>query len=456
MIIISEKNKSSMDKIKLNNLLKFLIPSGLGILLFMTPIPQNGSLTIPIALLTDRFIDLFMNILPQAVTLIVLISAVLSVLYKHKKINFSSAAMSKLFDLSKSWLAIRIVGAVLSLLVLLNLGPEFIWSEYTGGLLLYDLAPILFTVFVFAGFFIPLLMEFGLLEFVGSILNKIMRPVFTLPGRSSIDCMASWLGDGTIGVVLTSKQYEEGYYTKREASVIGTTFSVVSITFSWVVIAQVELSHMFLPFYMTVALTGFISALILPRIPPLSKKEDSYYSCREKQEEKAESKTYNSFTWGLLQATKKASQSKGLIYYIKKGLNNVLDMWLGVLPVVMAFGTIALIIAEFTPLFTILGAPFIPILNLLRIPEATEASQTLIVGFADMFLPAILGSSIESELTRFVIACVSVTQLIYISEVGGVILGSKIPISLFELFLIFIQRTLISLPIIALIAHLLF
>ncbi len=57
-----------------------------------------------------------------------------------------------------------------------------------------------------------------------------MRPVFQLPGRSSIDCIASWVGDGTIGVALTNKQYEDGYYTAKEASIISTTFSAVSIT----------------------------------------------------------------------------------------------------------------------------------------------------------------------------------------------------------------------------------
>ena len=67
---------------------------------------------------------------------------------------------------------------------------------------------------------------------------KVMRPLFKLPGRSSIDALTSWIGDGTIGVLLTSKQYEEGYYTKKEAAIIGTTFSVVSITF------QLSLSNM--------------------------------------------------------------------------------------------------------------------------------------------------------------------------------------------------------------------
>jgi len=47
----------------------------------------------------------------------------------------------------------------------------------------------------------------------------------------------------------------------------------------------------------------------------------------------------------------------------------------------------------------------------------------------------------------------SVTQLIYMSEVGALLLGSKIPVNIFELFVIFILRTLVTLPVIALMAH---
>ncbi|MDU2828525.1 MAG: YjiH family protein, partial [Clostridium perfringens] len=78
-------------------------------------------------------------------------------------------------------------------------------------------------------------------------------------------------------------------------------------------------------------------------------------------------------------------------------------------------------------------------------------------GFADMFLPSVIASkTILSDMTKFVVACVSVTQLIYLSEVGSVILGSKIPLNLKELFMIFLMRTLVTLPVIALVAHLLF
>src|SRR5690606_24603680 len=108
------------------------------------------------------------------------------------------------------------------------------------------------------------------------------------------------------------------------------------------------------------------------------------------------------------------------------------------------------------PLFTWLGLPFVPLLELLQIPEAAAASETIVVGFADMFIPAILATSIESDLTRFVIAALSVTQLIYMSEVGALLLGSKIPVNIVELFVIFLLRTLVTLPVIALIAHLVF
>lgn len=59
-------------------------------------------------------------------------------------------------------------------------------------------------------------------------------------------------------------------------------------------------------------------------------------------------------------------------------------------------------------------------------------------------------------MTRFVVAATSVTQLIYMSEIGSIIMGSKIPVSLGNLFLLFLERTVVTLPIIALAAHLLF
>ncbi|WP_431802948.1 YjiH family protein [Halobacillus andaensis] len=438
--------------------LAFIIPSILGIILFMIPFSSDGSVTILIAIMAGWLQEKLADSLSLIMTVIITITAVLTVLVKiigPEKLDRTPFFQS-LFNVPWVWVVTRILGMIFAIMVYFQAGPEAIISGNTGGLLLDDLLHVLFAVFLFAGLFLPLLLNFGLLELFGVLLTKVMRPLFKLPGRSSIDSLASWLGDGTIGVLLTSKQYEEGYYTKREAAVIGTTFSVVSITFSIVVIEEVDLAHMFIPFYLTVAVAGFIAALIMPRIPPLSRKADTYVTDEADDIEEEIPDEHNTLSYAYAQAVERGSKASGPAKFFKEGGQNILDMWMGVAPIVMALGTIALVIAEFTPVFSWLGYPFIPLLELLQVPNAQAASETILVGFADMFLPAIIGSGIESEMTRFIIASLSVTQLIYMSEVGGLLLGSKVPVNLKDLFIIFLLRTIITLPVIALIAHIIF
>lgn len=438
--------------------LLFVIPSLIGILLFMAPIKYNGEVTISIAILSGGLQNLLGPSIPYIMTFIIILTVIGTLAAKFFKVPFiaNSPFLTTLFNVNIVWVLARIFGAIFAVMVLFNLGPEWIGSEKTGGTVLFDLLPILFSVFFFAGLLLPLLLNFGILELFGALFSKIMRPIFKLPGRSSIGCAASWLGDGTIGVLLTSKQYEEGYYSKREAAVIGTTFSVVSITFSLIIISQVGLGHMFVPFYLTVLISGVIAAIIMPRIPPLSRKPDTYHVENGTDKKETIPEGYNPLSWGIKLAIERASKNRGVKEFLIDGGKNVLDMWMGVAPIVMAMGTIALVIANYTPFFQWIGLPFIPILELLQIPEAKEASQTILIGFADMFLPSVLAAGIESELTRFVIACLSVTQLIYMSEVGGLLLGSKIPVTFKDLVLIFLLRTVITLPIIVGIAHLLF
>ena len=448
-------NNNSKCNYRISSLLKFIIPSLIGVLLFMTPFKIEGQFTIPIAFLSNKLVELFNDFLPLIVTILISISAIGSIVIKFYKTN--NKILNSLFNVTPIWMTGRIIGMILSILTYFKLAPEFIWSDSTGGMVLFSLLPLLVSVFFFAGLFLPLLLNHGLLEFVGALLTKVMRPIFKLPGRSSIDCITSWLGDGTIGILLTSKQFEDGFYTKKEASIIGTSFSAVSITFSLMVITQVGLSHMFVPFYLTVTLTGIVAAIIVPRIPPLSRKSNTYIdgSAPKKDMDNIPS-GYTAFTYGLEKALEKAEDNSSIKGFFADGIRNVIDMWLGVLPIVMAMGGIALIIAEYTPFFEVLGTPFIPLLNLLGVPEAAAASQTLVVGFADMFIPSVLASTISNEMTRFIVACISVTQLIYMSEIGGLLLGSKIPVKFTDLILIFLERTLVSLPIIVLCANLIF
>ena len=256
--------------------------------------------------------------------------------------------------------------------------------------------------------------------------------------------------------MLTCNQYEGGYYTAKEASIIATLFSAVSITFALVVLDQVGMVQYFGVYYLLICFVGIICALICPLLWPLHKKPETYVIEGKAAPETIPEGYKSSSEYGMDLALKRVAQHKGIGEFFASGAKNACSMWFGVLPSVMAIGTVALILANYTPIFEWLGIPFRPLLQLLQVPEANAVASTMIVGFTDMLTPAILIAECASDMARFIVAVVSVTQVLYLSEVGGLILGSKLPLNIWELFVIFLERTIISLLIVCPIAHFLF
>ncbi|WP_404471877.1 YjiH family protein [Vreelandella venusta] len=436
------------------HLLKFLIPSLIGVLLFLIPFQVGDSINIGMGLMADGLQTLLGAALPALAVVILCLSVVVTLYAKIAQPAWiKSGPFHDMFDVGAIWVVMRVLGAIFVLMTYFQFGPEFVTASFTGGVMLNDLAPVLLTFFFFAAVLLPFLVEFGFMEFIGTMVRKPFRVIFNLPGRSAIDATASWMGSGTVGVLITAQQYEQGYYNGREASVIATNFSVASIAFSLLVINFINLNHLFVQFYLTVVVSGLIAAVIVSRIPPLSRKSDDYYEPVGCQLSEERTENVGLFRYSLLQATRRAGSAPGPRELARLALLNVIDIFLTLLPLVFAIGTVALILAEFTPLFTWLSYPMVPVLELLRIPEAQAAAPATLVGFADMFLPAVLATNIESELTRFVIACLSMTQLVYMSEIGALLLKSKIPIKFWELAVVFLLRTAITLPIIAFMAH---
>ncbi|MGS2742186.1 YjiH family protein [Halomonas sp. LS-001] len=436
------------------HLLKFLIPSIIGVLLFLVPFQVGGSINIGMGLMADGLQSLLSAALPAIAMIVLCLSVVITLYVKVAKPGWAqSGHFHDMFDVGAIWVVMRLLGGIFVIMTFFQVGPEFVTASFTGGVMLNDLAPVLLTFFFFAAILLPFLVEFGFMEFIGTMVRKPFRVIFNLPGRSAIDATASWMGSGTVGVLITSQQYEQGYYNGREASVIATNFSVVSIAFSLLVTNFVDINHLFVPFYFTVVVSGLIAAIIVARIPPLSLKSNDYYEPVGCQLSEERTENVGLLRYSLLQATRRAADAPGPKELVRLALLNVVDIFLTLLPLVFAIGTVALILAEFTPLFTWLSYPVVPVLELLRIPEAQAAAPATLVGFADMFLPAVLATNIESELTRFVIACLSMTQLVYMSEIGALLLKSKIPIKFWELAAVFLIRTAITLPIIAFMAH---
>lgn len=440
----------------MKRLMRFLVPSVFGAFFFLFPVFYDGVYTIPIAILTDMLDDVLGDKLPPIGIAIVAISALLSVYFSWvaRPSEDVRTSIRGIFVVGHGWVVLRIFGLLTGLSIFWTLGPEFIWSDATGHIVLYDLVTAIITIFIFASFLLPLLTDFGLMELVGTAFSKTFQKLFRLPGRSCIDALASWMTAAPVGVLITSQQFESGNYSGREAATIATNFSIVSLPFCVVVANFAGLSHLFIQYYLTVCVAGFITAMILPRIPPLSRIPNDYAEVgRQLFEDRLDQGT-GLLSAGFNSALAKADMAPSFKHYLRTAFQNLFDIWFGLLPPLVFIGTLGMVLAEYTPVFEVLSYPLVPLLELMQLPEARAAAPAMLVGFAEMFLPAVLSTGIKSELTSFVVISVSITQLIYMTEVGVLIMKTRIPLGFLDLVIIFLLRTLITLPIIVAIAHL--
>ncbi len=257
--------------------------------------------------------------------------------------------------------------------------------------------------------------------------------------------------------MLTCNQYEGGYYTAKEASIIATLFSAVSITFTLVVLDTVGMLDKFGIYYLIVCLVGIVLRHHLPLSLPAAQQARHLSGSRQGRSRHPcprATRTPLSTAWTSRSSASRSTRASASSS--PAAPKNACSMRFGVLPTVMAVGTVALILANHTPIFAWLGLPFKPLLELLGVPEAGAVASTMIVGFTDMLTPAILIAECASDMARFIVAVVSVTQVLYLSGGRRSILRLQAALNIWELFVIFLERTIISLLIVCPIAHLMF
>lgn len=436
------------------NLLKFILGSAFGVLMFLIPIPQGDAFTTLLDYLKSFVKNLFGGSLPYVLLAVVVIATVLSVYdyfckpEKLRKYHY----WKKGFSTTPFYLISKVVGAIVCCMVVLGFGPEFITSIDTGATMV-DLCCTLLCIVLSFSFILPFLTDCGIMEFLGVIARPVVKPLFGVPGRASVDLIASWFGASNAAVILTREQYMKGFYTKREAAYIMTNFSLVSIPFCLLIADTLGIANLFPAFYLCICAVGIILAVIIRRIPPIKTLPDTYQEQVGKQISEDVPENVNVLQYAVEQSCKRAENfhAKDVI---SSGMEVVVGMFFDLIPIVVAWGTIALIIATYTPVFDWISYPMGLFLNLLGVEEAFAVAPATLVGFADMFIPALLITGVESVKTKFIIGVLSLVQIIYLTEVGTIAIKSEVPLNFLNLLVIFLERTIIAIPMIVLFANL--
>ena len=435
------------------NLLKFLLGSAFGILMFLVPIPQGDSFTTLLDFLKSWIKGLFVVSLPYIIMVILIVSAVLSLYDYFAKPDWirKNHYMSRAFSTTPLYLVSKVLGAIFAVMVVFKVGPEQVISADTGATMV-DLCGTLFSIVLAFSFIMPFLTDCGIMEFLGVIARPVVRPLFHVPGRASVDLIASWFGASNAAVILTREQYMKGFYTKREAGYIMTNFSLVSIPFCLMVADTMGIANIFPPFYLCICLVGIILAVIIARIPPICTIPNTYREAVGKQINEDIPQEKGMLAHALEMSCKRADKFTAKTV-VAGGLEVMVGMFFDLIPIVVSWGTIALIIATYTPFFNWISYPMGMYLNLLGVPEGFAAAPATLVGFTDMFIPALLSVGLTSVKTKFVIGVLSLVQIIYLTEVGTIIIKSEIPLNFWKLLVVFLERTLLALPMIVLFAN---
>ncbi|MCE5033774.1 YjiH family protein [Staphylococcus cohnii] len=411
---------------------RFFIYSLIGIIFFFVPVTIHGQSTIMIDHIVQWITLIVKPVLPYYVLILIIIGAI------HPFLNqrWNESKTNIIFSLFK------VVGVFIAFMVVFNIGPAFVLKESIGPFLYEKLAIPLSVLIPIGAIFLSFLVGFGLLEFIGVICRPIMRPIFKTPGKSAVDAVASFVGSYSIGLLITNKVYKSGSYTHKEAVVVATGFSTVSATFMIIVANTLGIIQYWnLYFWFTLVVTFIVTAITV-QLPPIRFEQHTTYKDQPYKKEIRRNMPLLKESW--LEAKLAVKQSKSLMEHVFENLRDGVVMTIAILPSIMSIGFLGLVIAEFTPVIEYISYIFYPFISIFPVENVGVLAQASTISIVEMLLPAAIAQSADLA-TRFTVAVMSVSAIIFFSSVVPVILSTEIKISVGKLVLIWFERVVLTL-----------
>lgn len=420
---------------------KFFIYSFIGAFMFFVPVTIGEKNSI----MLDHIVSYIQTHAASALPYYGLLVIAAGSIYPFLSGTWKKSTVNIIFSFFK------VIGLIVGIMLVFNFGPAWLFAPDMGPFLFNKLVVPVGLLVPIGAVFLALLVSYGLLEFIGVLMQPVMRPMWRTPGRSAIDAVASFVGSYSLGLLITNRIYKEGKYTAKEAAIIATGFSTVSATFMVIVAKTLGLMEMWNSYFWVTLVVTFLVTSVTVRIWPLSKMKDEYYEGSTPQPEVKVSGNRLAIAWDEAKST--VATSPTLLNNIKINLKDGLLMAMAILPSILSIGLLGLVLAEFTPLFDWIGYIFYPFTALLQLPEPMLVAKASALGIAEMFLPALLVT--ESVLVvKFVIAVVSVSSIIFFSAVVPCIVSTEIPISIPKLVVIWIERVILTIIFVTPIAYL--
>ena len=422
---------------------KLFVYSGIGAFMFFVPVTIAGKNTI----MLDHIVSFLQANIGPVLPFYALAVIVAGAGYPFVAGTWKRSAVEVVFSL------LKVVGMVVGFMMVFKVGPAWLFEPGMGPFLFEKLVIPVGLLVPIGAVFLALLVSYGLLEFIGVMVQRVMRPIWRTPGRSAIDAVASFVGSYSLGLLITNRVYKEGKYTARESAIIATGFSTVSATFMVIVAKTLDLMGQWTAYFWITFLVTFVVTAITVRIWPLNSIPDEYHPEAVPQPEEDVTGRRLSVAWREARQTVEAAPS--LAVNVWTNVRDGVLMAMAILPSILSIGLLGLVLATYTPVFDWLGFLFYPFTWALQLPEPMLVAKASAVGVAEMFLPALLAAE-AAPVVKFVVGVVSVSGIIFFSALVPCIMATDIPIPVWKLVVIWFQRVVLTLVLVTPIAFLLF
>ena len=424
---MTSSSSAVQEERRFPSLVKLMLFSLIGILFFFVPVTIKGVSTIPL----DHMVSWLRSEATGAVGIYALVLIVAGGVYPFVSGSWNRNLTSRVFSL------LKLLGVVVGFMAYFEIGPALLFSKDMLPFLFHKLVIPVGLIVPIGAVFLAFLIGYGLLELVGVLVQPIMRPVWKTPGRSAIDAVASFVGSYSIGLLITNRVYKAGGYSAKEAAIIATGFSTVSATFMVIVAKTLGLMDIWNLYFWSTLIVSFAVTAIHVRLWPLAGMDN------HAAQPEPVAQPGNRFNHALSEGIKVAESAEPLLKSVATNVREGVLMAMGILPSILSVGLIGLLVAKYTPLFDILGYLFYPFAWLAQMPEPLVLAKATASGLAEMFLPALLMTQAD-VVSRFVIAVVSVSSILFFSATIPFVLSTDIPLSVRQMVVIWFQRTALS------------
>lgn len=257
----SIKNNSYNDE-DLFKRMKIYVFSLIGIIIFFIPIKINNqyeTLLYHMSYFVENKASVIINIS-------ILFFIALSILKNIINVNKS--------NINKFLVSTKIFSLIILIFILVG-QEEIFFINDNFIFILKDLMLNLTIVLPIASLFMPLLLDYGLVEIIEAFTHKGMKKVFRVSGKVFLNFLVYLLVDNVCGIFVTYRLYKDGKLREREVDITILNFSILSLSLTSDLCSKIDINMG--KFFTMEMVVLIICNIIISRIYPLKKKKQSYY-----------------------------------------------------------------------------------------------------------------------------------------------------------------------------------